>query len=192
SLALLMLFQFFHWRGLAAGFLLILVGGIGAYVVSDTVRERMDFTLQDLTHYEDTGERMGSTSIRLEFQVNALHIALQNPWLGTGTGSFKHEYERLRETKKLQQSSNPHNEYLLIWINLGVPGLLGFIVLLIVFARTAYQLPLWTCRQLHGLLMLMAVGCTINSFLMDSTESYTFVLLAAIWLNETQTDESEK
>jgi O-antigen ligase len=79
-------------------------------------------------------------------------------------------------------TNNPHNQYLFLAVELGVPGLLLFLGLLFAAWREAARLEPESALFLRGLVLTMAVSCMVNSFLLDGPEGRAFVLLLALSL----------
>jgi O-antigen ligase len=91
-------------------------------------------------------------------------------------------------------ATNPHNQYLLTAIDL---GLLGFGLLLYLFYRQwrlAKMLPSALERNLaHGLLLAIMSGCLFNSLLLDHSEGLLYgwmsgLLYAGLKLNSKNND----
>ena len=70
---------------------------------------------------------------------------------------------------------NPHNEYLNLAVQLGIPGAIALITLFAVIWRHARGLPTALERDLaRGLALTFAIGCLFNSLLMDHVEGLFF------------------
>jgi len=98
-----------------------------------------------------------------------------------GTGGFAAAYaERVRATGA-RSTVNPHNDYLLIAAQVGLPGLALLIVLYIVTWRSASRLSSSVHRDLaRGLVIAFAAGGLFNSLLLDHTEGLLFAWLTAV------------
>jgi O-antigen ligase len=185
---LLLAWQIGRLRGLLLGLLLAASLGAGAYLASEDLRWRLDQTWASLSTYQagEIGQSAEpSAAMRLEFLRNSLQLARAAPWLGTGTGSFAHEYRKLAAGTALVATVNPHSEYLLWWVQLGLPGLFALPFLFWLIWRSAGRLPLERRYQTQGLLVAMAAGCLFNSLLLDFTEAHVFVYCAAFFLAKT-------
>ncbi len=93
------------------------------------LRERLNEIIFELDRYRRTGDPSGySFAMRLEYWRAGLHIALRNWAFGVGTGdtqlAFDAEYDRIQSPLEEQWRGRAHNEYLTLWIGLGVFGLL--------------------------------------------------------------------
>lgn len=123
------------------------------------------------------------SSMRLEFYFRSLKIALQKPILGWGSGSFTMVYnsifpERQNDGKKV---TNPHNQYLLTYIELGIPGLFALLFVLFSIAKHAISLRSnFESTILLGLVLFMAAGCLFNSWFLDFTSFYFFACVTSL------------
>jgi O-antigen ligase len=76
---------------------------------------------------------------------------------------------------------NPHNDYLLIAAQVGIPGVAFLLTLYFLVWRGASRLESPLHRDLaRGLVIAMAVGGCFNSLLLDHTEGLLFAWLTAV------------
>ena len=71
-------------------------------------------------------------SVRYVLLKETSMLIKQNPILGYGTGSFTHEFGSVNSaTKKVvnYQHKTPHNNYLYVWFELGILGLIVFLAI---------------------------------------------------------------
>jgi O-antigen ligase len=109
---------------------------ITAYQTSSSFNDRVKdviMSVEQYSHYKNS-----SVGQRIAMTVNSWEIIVQNPIIGVGTGDFPSEYNKVKSknTPNLSDSTNPHNMYILVLMQLGV---LGLISLLSIFY---YQLKL--------------------------------------------------
>jgi len=121
-----------------------------------------------------------SISQRREFFNHTVTLANQHPWFGFGTGSFKTVYGEHVRANQLEKTNNPHGEYLNIYFQLGIMGLVGIVVLFGMLLKISFQLPRPERLVSQGLLVAIGIGCLANSWLMDFTAGYFFVLFTAL------------
>jgi O-antigen ligase len=75
----------------------------------------------------------------------------------------------------MEPAAHPHNEYLLMAAQLGIPGLVALLALFWVPWRLAPRLPLPHERMLaRGIVLTIAVGSVFNCLLLDHTEGLFF------------------
>lgn len=173
--------QRFGWKGAVAALALGTAAAVTAYSVVPSVRQRVDMVRTDLSEYR-SGDIVTSSGVRLHFYERAVQILREHPVLGTGTGSWSVEYERrnANDPEVLKTPSglgNPHNDYLLIGVQLGLVGIALFVAALVALYRMAGKLPSARAWLARGTLVAYAAGALVNSFLWDATEGTIFVLL---------------
>ncbi|BAP55285.1 lipid A core-O-antigen ligase-like enzyme [Thioploca ingrica] len=178
-LILLFSYQTYRLRGLIVGsLLLVLLSGL-IYSYSDVVKKRLDSVSENLQHYQQ-GETDTSVGLRLEFYKNSLVLIAQSPLWGHGTGSFRYEYQQLAQPQGITATTNPHNEYLMIGVQWGLMGMGLFIYLLYQLGLLAVYLPPPQNWMVQGLVVTIAVGCLVNSLLLDTTEGHLFAYLIGV------------
>jgi len=173
--------QRFGWKGAVAALALGATVAVTVYSTVPSVRQRVDMVRSDLSEYR-SGEIISSSGVRLHFYKRAIQILRDHPWLGTGTGSWSVEYERRNANdpeilKTFPGLGNPHNDYLLIGVQLGLAGIALFVAALVALYRLAGRLPTARAWLARGTLVAYASGALVNSFLWDAAEGTIFVLL---------------
>ena len=112
----------------------ILIPGIffTAYYTSNLFEARVNSVFSDITMFSDN--KFTSTGLRITFALNSWQIFKKNPFIGVGTGDFPSEYKKVNliNTPSLPNSTNPHNMYTLISVQLGLLGL-GSLLLIFYF-----------------------------------------------------------
>ena len=179
ALGILLFYQFLSLRWLTAGLLVLVLSVAGLYGLSDNFRLSIDKTVAALNTYEE-GRADNSTAIRYEYLRYGLHLYAEQPLLGSGTGSFALRYQELVDAKGLFPSDNPHNEYLMLGIQVGLPGIVLFCALLGVMWRYSFRLQAESRRLAQGVVVMMGSACLLNSLLLDFTEGQVFAYLGGI------------
>jgi O-antigen ligase len=108
--------------------------------------------------------KLTSGGIRVVMWRNAWQIISEHPVLGVGTGSFKTAYARRVEGTPGWQATltgDPHNQYLKIWAEQGVFGLLAILAFLVL----ALMNPGITPYRELGVAVLLAASASslVNS-----------------------------
>ncbi len=179
ALILLGAVQIDRWRGLIIGAGVITVLSVLAYTGSNRVQQNIDRFEQHLEQPQPN--HISSAALRLDYYRYTPRLVAAHPLVGTGTGSFAVEYRRLAAQHHMMPSDNPHDEYLLLGVQLGLPGIAVFLFLLITLWRWSGCLPERSYRRLgQGVVVFMASGCLVNSLLLDATEGQLFAFLAAL------------
>jgi O-antigen ligase len=124
---------------------------------------------------------------RYLFWRNSLKLIAEKPLLGHGTGSFAKEYQRF-ESRALFLTKNPHNEFLMIGVQLGLLGLLiytGFLMSQYYCAKRLTDKEKWLAQ---GLLLSLIVTSLFNSPFLDHTEGHWFASMIALCFASLQTE----
>ena len=197
-LVLLLLYSGYLWRrwaGFAGAGLGLFLLGSTAYFSSALVPERVQQVFNEYRAWTPGAPVSETDSIgaRLEFYTNSVAIVRAHPLIGVGTGGFSKAYAEQVRGKNMLESRNPHNEYLLITVQLGLPGLILLFILLYQQWRLAPQLatPLETYLA-RGLVITIAGGCMFNSLLLDHTEGLLYAWLTGLLYGGLKSADSEK
>jgi O-antigen ligase len=177
-LAALALYFGYVWRRVAGLALVALAGavvvGVG-YAASSTLQGRVAETEREAREWQPGVAARTSVGYRLEFYNNTLQIIRDRPLLGAGTGGFPGAYKQQVAGTGMAPAGHPHNEYLHLMAQLGIPGLVALLALFWVPWRIAPRLPLaYEGILARGIVLTIAVGCVFNSLLLDHTEGLFF------------------
>jgi len=100
-----------------------------AILCSSTLQQRTQTGLTEKAAYQTSGE-LTSIGIRVIFAKNTLLLIKEHPVLGYGTSSFKTTYGPYAAAQysdwRGSPTSDPHNQYLFVWLENGLIGLLLF------------------------------------------------------------------
>ncbi|MCP4875574.1 MAG: O-antigen ligase family protein [Gammaproteobacteria bacterium] len=122
--------------GMAIGITLLLAS---AYFLP-IVENRVDQTIQSLSSYIESDDyrdqaRTTSLGVRIELWKTAWKIFLENPVLGVGVGGFKVEARKNSERYQVNQAIHifkyVHNQYLAALSTRGFPGLILFLLVMV-------------------------------------------------------------
>ena len=196
-LAILLIFQSFNKRNLAIltlfSFFSIIIGTLQSNGTSATSSvsysvEKLSAKFHELT-MDSTPENVNGRPQRF---INSVNMISSDPWLGSGTGSYAAAYkEKLPEIEKITTGTkwNPHNEYLSIGVQVGVVGILLLLLLFFNQLKAAGQIAKSKDRYIaQGFVILMIIGCTANSMIMDSGESHFFAYFSALFFSKIKLD----
>lgn len=169
--------------GLAAGGLVL---AAAALVVAACTMQggRLLKVASEVREYRQS-DAITSTGLRLEWYKKGLELYRAHPVIGYGAGGLEAEFTKLAQGKSAaegQLTSNPHNEYLLMAVQLGAVGLLLFVNLLAQIARGSRTLDPRSRHLLLAWLAIFTIGSLANSLLLDFAEGHLLVLLAGILL----------
>lgn len=167
------------------GLLLIAIIGLAifltAYETSTLFHKRINTAAQEFSEWQPGRPSTTSVGERLEYYMTSIDIVRAHPLFGTGTGSFPSEYARAVAGRNMMVTVNPHNEYLMIAVQIGLVGLAGLVYLFFRQWQSAGRQAGPMYRDLgRGLVITFAVGCMLNSLLVDHTEGLLFAWLSAL------------
>ncbi|HEP6276932.1 O-antigen ligase family protein [Burkholderia vietnamiensis] len=169
--------------GLAAGALVL--AGAALVAAACTVHNgRLTKVVSEVQQYRQT-DAVTSTGLRLEWYKKGLELYRMRPVIGYGAGGLEFEFQKLAAGKTAaegQLTSNPHNEYLLMAVQLGTIGVLLFVNLIVQIARGSRGLDPRSKHLLLAWLAIFTIGSLANSLLLDFAEGHLLVLLAGILL----------
>jgi O-antigen ligase len=137
--------------------------------------------------HPDARQIPSSMGQRYMFWKYSLKLIAEKPLLGHGTGSFAKEYRRIASSE-LFLSKNPHNEFFMITVQLGILGLLIFLGFLASQYYCAKKLPDKEKWLAQGLLLSLIVTSLFNSPLLDHTEGHWFASMIALCFASLQTE----
>jgi O-antigen ligase len=181
SLLLLLGYRRIGPRGLAGAIVGVTVLATALMMYTNPFQQRIYKIASELEAWRPDEPAQASTGWRLEFYRTTLSIIADHPLTGVGTGGFAQAYAaKIRDTDRTP-TQNPHNEFLLMWTQLGVVGLAVFIWLFYRQWRLAAHLPTRLERELaYGLVVTMVIGCLLNSLLLDHTEGLFYAWLTGV------------
>ena len=126
--------------------------------------------------HEQTESSMGQ---RYAFWEYSIKLIAEKPLLGHGTGSFAKEYERIAHNERWK-TKNPHNEFLMVGVQLGLSGLLIYLGFLASQYYCAKKLPNREKWLAQGLLLSLIVTSLFNSPFLDHSEGHWFATMIAL------------
>lgn len=181
ALILLTLFQHFSWKKAILTTLLAVLAIATAFATSTNFSSRLREALADVQGYQSESES-SRTSLgqRFDWWQNSVDLIRQKPMFGHGTGSFKAAQAELIKGTDTKPTDNPHNEYLIIGEQTGLIGLGLWLALLGTQFIAAFRLQPPKKYLLQGVIIAMAGGCLMNSFLLDSHPGHFYAFISAI------------
>lgn len=178
-LSVVFLMQKLSWGKLLLGIAAISLLATGLYMGSHNVSTRVDEAVKEIHNYKP-GISRTSIGQRFDWYENSVELIKEKPIFGHGTGSFKDVQGDLIKGKDTKPTDNPHNEYLFIGVQLGLVGLSTYIALLIIQFISSFNLNDESRYLAQGVVISMAVGCLMNSFLFDSLQGHFYAFLIAL------------
>ncbi len=138
-----------------------------------------------------------SIGLRMLFYSDSLKQIKQSPVYGHGLGNLNVRTIKFRyitakakgKSKKKREyyfdkNHNPHNEYLLQGIHLGIPGIV--LVIAIFLLAYYYAMGIKSSRKYlyGGIVVMCAVSCLFNSYLLDNMQGLFFTVILSFIIAE--------
>ena len=182
-LMVLFLLQMLSWR---QALFAILFGGsvfVGLYSQSTTMQVGVKQAIVDWHAYYQNNK---DTPIghRLQFHEYAKNLYLRHPWIGNGTGSFTHLFEKEKPVKSWRVVLlEPHSQYWLVAAEFGLIGVLALLFFLSSLLLASVRLQ--SMRPVAiAMLVPFIIGNLSDSLLFYSGSGYFFILFMALCLGE--------
>jgi O-antigen ligase len=161
-----------RWR-LAILVLTPAVIGIAMYAGSAKFQSKMTQIVSESQNYRAQGDNASSSGFRLHAWRRSLQAIVEQPLTGHGVGSWTQSVKRIEgaDASKVfgsSPSSNPHQEFLLWGVELGIGGTLLLLFLVAALVRDALRFAVPVRRATLSVVAVMVVGCMFNSSLYDA------------------------
>lgn len=161
--------------------------GAGLFFTSGNVRERMSLVQTEVSAYSDEHKADTSSGIRLNLWGTAIQAIGEHPVAGSGIGSWSTEFNRLQREKypahvDIDGKGNPHQEFLLWGVQLGIPGILFLVFLLVSLWRDTLKMATPHARAAQSTILALAVACLFNSSVYDAQIGDFFCILIGLLL----------
>jgi O-antigen ligase len=161
-----------HLRVMLIGLLLLVAIAAGSSRMGERFRE-VGSSMQPA---HPGSKHTLSTDVRLDLWQRSLQSIAESPLVGTGVGSWNREFKRQEENHAAEmpinrasaEHHNPHQEYLLWGVEMGLPGILLLCALFVALYRDSQKLAAPERRALQSVLLALLVACLFNCALHDA------------------------
>ncbi len=163
----------------------------GVLATSDRFQNRFDQATSEIEQYSTQVDVKQKTSmgLRMLFWERGLNIIESAPFLGYGVGSWSYQFDQDqlkdgidKNSAKYQVCGNPHNDYIMMASQVGVLGLMLWLLFLGMIYRFSKIMSFNDSFLIQGVLLIYCCGCLFNSFTYDVTEGTVFLILSAGFL----------
>lgn len=143
------------------------------YASSAKFQGKVAQVITESQNYSVQNDNISSSGFRLNAWRRSLQAMAEQPLTGFGVGSWTLTVKRIEGANANQVfgdglSSNPHQEFLLWGVELGVVGSLLLLLWVAALVRDAMRFDLPLQRALISVVAVMVVGCLFNSSLYDA------------------------
>jgi O-antigen ligase len=145
----------------------------GLYFGSSQVQGRIADIVQESQTHANQAARVSSSGWRLNSWHRSLQAMKAEPWLGYGVGSWTTTVRKIEGKAATQifgegKAGNPHQEYLLWGVELGIGGTLLLLAFMGCLVRDALRFERSVAHATISVVAAMAVACLFNSSLYDA------------------------
>lgn len=163
----------------------ILIAGI--YLGSAQIQDRISKVVSETQSYASQGTSESSSGFRLHAWRRSVQAIMQSPENGHGVGSWTLSVKRIEGADAAKVfgegfTSNPHQEYLLWGVELGIGGTLLLLLLIASLVRDALTFDSPVMHATLSVVAVMAVACLFNSSLYDALIGDFFCITLGILL----------
>ena len=169
----------------ASGIALIAIAGGLLFTALHMQGSRLAETHEEISAYE-TSNKNTSMGVRIVFYRRSFELIAERPIIGHGVGTVQEEFDALARNNTGAAGAtagNPHNEFLLMGIQLGAVGIALFVFFLWQIGRSAFELREPARMIVLAYLFAFTVGSFANSMLVNFTEGNLFIFLVGIFLS---------
>ncbi len=168
---------------------------------SSSFNHEIHKTISNLENYDVTAQNSATDlGVRLDWYQNSIELIKAKPIFGYGTGSFFNAQSEIIKGKETIPATDPHNEFFLIGVQIGLVGVFFFLLVLLEPILHSFKLIHAKLRSqayaLQAVIVFLAVGCLFNSWLLTSIPSHIFAILLAVFYSfpsgHTETSEVEE
>ncbi len=158
-------------------------------LTSPLVSERIELGVKEMKHVDTTNIESSSMGLRVTVWKNTIALIQDRPWLGFGTGSFEEAYsQKIKDNPEWEKHllHDPHNQFLKIWAEMGIFGLIVFLGML-----TSSLFQKSSKMYLHLGLGVLLAWCATSQF-SSHFSTFTEGRFIYIWLGIMLASESNK
>jgi O-antigen ligase len=167
-------------KSLLAIFIVIPGIFLTAYQTSNLFQNRVDLAVEEASNYST--EAYSSVGLRINFALNSWHVVKESPLIGVGTGDFPSEYLKINQIKSPSRpnTTNPHNMYTLILMQLGLVGLFSMLSIFYYQIKLSFNSPKKFIRDTGITLPLMYLVLMMSdSYLLGHYTTLMFVFFSS-------------
>ena len=156
----------------AAALLAPLVFMVGILAVPNPAKDRFEASWAEARAYSQGDVSPTSIGFRLEAWRSALVSIQEHPIAGTGAGSWGPQYDQIQSAagrpNQNPTDGNPHQEFLLWGVELGLGGIVLLIGILASIFRLSLRMDVAERRATQSALLATVIACLFNCALYDA------------------------
>jgi O-antigen ligase len=156
---------------------LLVAGALGQG--SPQVSQRLETASEEIQAFFDGHEAHGSVEDRLSMFAASIEMIGASPVLGHGTGAWRSKWAEHSGADPSLVYNNPHNDFLLWWVEGGLPALGLLLLILLRLARDSWAQQ--TAQGASGWVVAASIALTaaVNAPFRDAQLGMMLLLIAA-------------
>ena len=158
-------------------------------LTSPLVQDRIELGVKEMQHVDPTNIESSSMGMRMVLWKHTIELIQDRPLLGFGTGGFEEAYsQKIKDNPDWEKNimHDPHNQFLKIWVEM---GMLGLIIFLSMLASSLFQKS--SKMYLHLGIGVLLAWCATSLF-SSHFSTFTEGRFIYIWLGIMLASESNK
>lgn len=168
--------------------LVLMVGGaiaIGGLWNSPVVQQKFAVGIQEIEAAQAGEISEASWVVRYYMYRDTARMIIDRPLTGWGIGGWTEQWH-LRGPKLLDYKNMPHNDFLWMGSQAGVPGLLSLLVIALVAVWVAWRRDDLAGRLAFVATLVMLIATSVNSALRDAQIGLALLWVAMVYLRLAQ------
>ena len=190
SMLAILIFQFFDGKKVKSLLVIIVILPsifFTAFQLSDLFKNRVNSAISEVVNF--SVERETSVGQRISYTINSFEVIKDNPIIGVGTGDFPIEYYKINliNSPLFSATTNPHNMYILILMQLGLIGLISMLAIFYFQIKSSFYSPNKFIRDVGITLpLLFLVIMFSDSYLLGHFTTLMFVFFSAFLYKDSE------
>ena len=185
-IALIILFIVQHWK--LKGLLVIsLITLPPAYFFLLNLLDLLHLSHESFTNFDKIDlNYLSKLDIRLEYYINTIRTIGNHYLTGVGVGSFSFAYLESHQMHVhfWPPVDNAHNEFFMLWVQTGLPGIILFLLFFVYLIKAARQLTLNQSQLAFAVIVTTGITCLFNSSILDANDGALLMLLIALFFSK--------
>jgi len=186
----ILIFQFFDGKKVKSLLVIIVILPsifFTSYQLSDLFKNRVNNAISEVVNFSQQKET--SVGQRISYAINSFEVIKENPIIGVGTGDFPIEYYRINliNSPLFLATTNPHNMYILILMQLGLIGLISMLAIFYFQIKSSFYSSNKFIRDVGITLpLLFLVIMLSDSYLLGHYTTLMFVFFSAFLYKDSE------
>jgi O-antigen ligase len=158
-------------------------------LTSPLVQDRIELGVKEMQHVDPANIESSSMGMRMVLWKHTIELIQDRPLLGFGTGGFEEAYsQKIKDNPEWEKHlmHDPHNQFLKIWVEMGMFGLMVFLGIL---ASSLFQKS--SKMYFHLGIGVLLAWCATSLF-SSHFSTFTEGRFIYIWLGIMLASESNK